>query len=119
MNASTAVFPGLKRVALLGASALLWLPGVGQAEETTIRFQLDWRFEGPSAPFLLAESRGYFAEEGLDVQIDSGSGSAGAINRVASGAYEMGFGEVSISFTTERPPRYSPVKRAGSKVPLI
>ena len=83
MNASTAVFPGLKRVALLGASALLWLPGVGQAEETTIRFQLDWRFEGPSAPFLLAESRGYFAEEGLDVQIDSGSGSAGAINRVA------------------------------------
>jgi len=93
MNASTAVFPGLKRVALLGASALLWLPGVGQAEETTIRFQLDWRFEGPSAPFLLAESRGYFAEEGLDVQIDSGSGSAGAINRVASGAYEMGFGE--------------------------
>ena len=71
------------------------------------------------------------------MEIDSGSGSAGAINRVASGAYEMGFGDlnalvefllktlmalafkVSISFTTERPPRYSPVKRAGSKVPLI
>ncbi|HBM44566.1 MAG TPA: taurine ABC transporter permease, partial [Halomonas sp.] len=105
MNASTAVFPGLKRVALLGASALLWLPGVGQAEETTIRFQLDWRFEGPSAPFLLAESRGYFAEEGLDVQIDSGSGSAGAINRVASGAYEMGFGDLNalVEFLAENP----------------
>lgn len=103
MNASTAVFPGLKRVALVGATALLWLPGVGQAEETTIRFQLDWRFEGPSAPFLLAESRGYFAEEGLDVQIDSGSGSAGAINRVASGAYEMGFGDLNalVEFLAE------------------
>lgn len=75
------------------------------AQETDIRFQLDWRFEGPSAPFLMAVERGYFAEEGLDVQIDSGSGSAGAINRVASGAYEMGFGDLNalIEFLAENP----------------
>ncbi|MCP1315775.1 ABC transporter substrate-binding protein, partial [Halomonas sp. 707D7] len=63
--------------------------------DTPIRFQLDWRFEGPAAPFLMAKEKGYFADEGLDVQIDSGSGSAGAINRVASGAYEMGFGDLN------------------------
>ncbi len=81
------------------------LPGTVLADETRIRFQLDWRFEGPSAPFLMAVERGYFAEEGLDVQVDSGSGSAGAINRVASGAYEMGFGDLNalVEFLAENP----------------
>lgn len=81
------------------------LSGVALADETRIRFQLDWRYEGPSAPFLMAVERGYFAEEGLDVQVDSGSGSAGAINRVASGAYEMGFGDLNalVEFLAENP----------------
>ncbi|MCP1676049.1 NitT/TauT family transport system substrate-binding protein [Natronocella acetinitrilica] len=75
------------------------------AQETRIRFQLDWRFEGPSAPFLMAVERGYFAEEGLNVVVDSGSGSAGAINRVASGAYEMGFGDMNalVEFLANNP----------------
>ncbi|MGY6566192.1 MAG: ABC transporter substrate-binding protein [Halomonadaceae bacterium] len=89
---------GALSLSLLGAA-------VAQADETRIRFQLDWRFEGPSAPFLMAVERGYFAEEGLNVQIDSGSGSAGAINRVASGAYEMGFGDLNalVEFLAENP----------------
>ena len=103
-TSSRASFPwvglvaGVLCVPLLGAS-------LAQADETRIRFQLDWRFEGPSAPFLMAVERGYFAEEGLDVQIDSGSGSAGAINRVASGAYEMGFGDLNalVEFLAENP----------------
>ena len=50
-----------------------------------VKFTLDWRFEGPSAPFLLAKAKGYFQAEGVDVEIDSGSGSAGAVTRVATG----------------------------------
>ncbi|WP_447554491.1 ABC transporter substrate-binding protein [Vreelandella sp. EE22] len=86
------------------AAALLLLPTAVLAD-TSIRFQLDWRFEGPAAPFLMAREKGYFADEGLDVQIDSGSGSAGAINRVASGAYEMGFGDLNalVEFLAENP----------------
>lgn len=87
------------------AAALVLIPAVSHADVTQIRFQLDWRFEGPSAPFLMAAEKGYFADEGLDVQIDSGSGSAGAINRVASGAYEMGFGDLNalVEFLAENP----------------
>ncbi len=90
-------------IALLAGSSLF--AGVVAAQDTRIRFQLDWRFEGPGAPFLMAVERGYFAEEGLDVVVDSGSGSAGAINRVASGAYEMGFGDMNalVEFLANNP----------------
>ncbi|MCE9682887.1 ABC transporter substrate-binding protein [Halomonas alkalisoli] len=98
LSRSTGLLVGALGLTLAGAP-------LAQADETRIRFQLDWRFEGPSAPFLMAVERGYFAEEGLNVQIDSGSGSAGAINRVASGAYEMGFGDLNalVEFLAENP----------------
>ncbi|MFT5532301.1 MAG: ABC-type nitrate/sulfonate/bicarbonate transport system substrate-binding protein [Candidatus Paceibacteria bacterium] len=33
------------------------------ADKTNIKFQLDWRFEGPAALFLVAKSKGYFAQD--------------------------------------------------------
>jgi NitT/TauT family transport system substrate-binding protein len=65
------------------------------AQMTPVKFQLDWRFEGPAALFLLAKAKGYFEAEKLDVTIDSGNGSGNAVNRVASGAYEMGFADLA------------------------
>ena len=73
----------------------LLLPPLAHAQDTKISFQLDWRFEGPAALFLLAKSKGYFAQEKLDVIIDAGNGSGNAVNRVASGTYQMGFADVA------------------------
>jgi NitT/TauT family transport system substrate-binding protein len=94
------------RVASLAAGlamCLMTLPAL--AQDTKIKFQLDWRFEGPSALFLVAKSRGYFAQEKLDVTIDAGSGSGNAVNRVASGAYDMGFADMAalMEFTANNP----------------
>lgn len=69
------------------------LPTSQAAGPVAIKFTLDWRFEGPAAPFLMAEAKGYFAAEGLNVTIDAGNGSAGAVTRVATGAYDMGFAD--------------------------
>ncbi|MEG2050184.1 MAG: ABC transporter substrate-binding protein, partial [Comamonas sp.] len=62
---------------------------------TPIKFQLDWRFEGPAALFLQPVAKGYFKAAGLDVTVDAGSGSGGAIQRVASGSYDMGFADLA------------------------
>lgn len=63
--------------------------------QTAIKFALDWRWEGPAAPFAVALDRGYFKAEGLDVTIDAGSGSVEGINRVASGTYQMSFADIN------------------------
>lgn len=63
--------------------------------DTPIKFQLDWRFEGPSALFLVPAAKGYFKQAGLDVSIDAGNGSGGTVTRVASGTYDMGFADLA------------------------
>jgi NitT/TauT family transport system substrate-binding protein len=70
-----------------------------------IKFSLDWKFEGPAAGFLFAAERGYFKAEGLDVTIDTGSGSTGTVTRVASGAYDIAFADVNsmIEFNVKNP----------------
>lgn len=75
------------------------------AAQTDIKFTLDWKFEGPSAGFFLAIDNGHFEAEGLNVTIDSGNGSVEAIPRVATGAYQMGFGDINslIKFLDEDP----------------
>ena len=61
-----------------------------QSSETKIKFALDWRFEGPAAPYFVAIDKGYYKDEGLDVTIDAGNGSVEAINRVAIGRLRHG-----------------------------
>ena len=65
------------------------------AQTTPIKFQLDWRFEGPAALFLTPAAKGYFKDAKLDVTIDAGNGSGGAVTRVASGTYDMGFADLA------------------------
>ncbi|MDR7094849.1 ABC transporter substrate-binding protein [Hydrogenophaga laconesensis] len=67
----------------------------GALAQTPIKFQLDWRFEGPAALFLQSAAKGYYKAAGLDVTIDAGNGSGGTVTRVASGTYDMGFADLA------------------------
>ena len=75
---------------MLGAAALV-AAATGAHAQTAVKFALDWKPEGPSAPYYVAIDKGYYKAEGLDVTIDSGPGSVQGIARVAAGTYPIGF----------------------------
>ncbi len=79
--------------------------GAWSQARVPLRFTLDWAFQGPQAPFLVALYKGYFAAEGLEVTIDRGYGSADAVSKIASGAYDIGYADINsmIEFNVKNP----------------
>ncbi|WP_273522267.1 ABC transporter substrate-binding protein [Rhodosalinus sediminis] len=73
--------------------------------QTEMPFALDWKFEGPAAPYFVAIDEGYFADAGLSVEITAGQGSLDAIPKVATGAFPVGFADINslIKFLDQNP----------------
>ncbi|TQM92343.1 ABC transporter substrate-binding protein [Roseinatronobacter monicus] len=88
-------------LAAIGLSAL----AVSAHAQTSMPFALDWRFEGPSAPYFVAIDKGYFADAGLEVEVTAGQGSLDAIPKVATGAFPVGFADINslIKFLDQNP----------------
>jgi NitT/TauT family transport system substrate-binding protein len=64
---------------------------------TAIRFVLDRKIDGPSAPFFVAIDKGYFKDEGLDVTIDvAPGGPQEVLDRLATGKADMGVSDVNL-----------------------
>lgn len=89
----------------IAAALALSVSAMAAHADTAIKFSLDWNYEGPATPFLVALDKGYFKAEGLDVTIDSASGSLEPLNRLASGGYDMAFGDINsvIKFRDANP----------------
>lgn len=85
----------LRRLALCSlALAVLLLAGLppalaGAPAPAKIRFRLDWKAGAQHLPFYLGREKGYFAQEGIDLEIISGSGSADSVKTVGTRAVEM------------------------------
>jgi NitT/TauT family transport system substrate-binding protein len=112
MAATMFRFPLLFALTVLSAAAF-----TGGAEaQTPLRFLLDWKIDGTTAPFLVAIDKGYFKAEGLDVTIqepaasDPGESGPDTIRRIAAGEIEMGFGDINamLKFRDQNPQR--PIK---------
>ena len=96
------------RLALLALAALIGLSPLAAPRaqaQTKLKLVLNWKYQGPQGWFFLADDKGYFKAEGLDITIDQGDGSATPIPRVASGTYDIGFGDINalIEFAAKKP----------------
>lgn len=67
----------------------------GGIELTPVRFILNTFYSGPQAWFFLADDRGYFRDEGLEVMFTEGNSLARAVTTLTSGAYDAGFGDLN------------------------
>ena len=98
-----------RRHLVAAAAATLAAPAIfapsRAGARTRLKLILNWRYQGPQGMFFLAEDRGYFREAGLEVAIDQGEGSAAAVTKVATGAYDIGFGDINaaIALAATRP----------------
>jgi len=96
-------------IKLIGKTFAMALVGVMASASsfaaTKIQFALDWKFEGPSAPYFLAIDNGHFSAVGLDVEVSPGKGSLDAIPKVATGAFPVGFADINslIKFLDQNP----------------
>ena len=93
----------LKRslAALVAAAAI----SSAASAQTEVPFALDWKFEGPSAPYFAAIDNGHFDAAGLSVEVSAGQGSLDAIPKVATGAFPIGFADINslIKFLDQNP----------------
>ncbi|MEM1385994.1 MAG: ABC transporter substrate-binding protein [Pseudomonadota bacterium] len=87
------------------AAAAMAAFAFGAQAQTEMPFALDWKFEGPSAPYFAAIDNGHFEAAGLSVEISAGQGSLDAIPKVATGAFPIGFADINslIKFLDQNP----------------
>jgi NitT/TauT family transport system substrate-binding protein len=88
----------------LGLGLGLGISGRASAQ-SPIKVMMDWAWQGPQSPFLLAEARGYYREAGVPVQLDRGFGSLRTPTEIAQGTYQMGFADLptAIQFMFRNP----------------
>ncbi len=100
-----------RRGFLSGAIASGSLASIGawssaaHAQSARLKMVLNWRYQGPQSFFFIAQDKGYFKEAGIELAIDQGDGSGAAVGKVASGAYDVGFGDVNalIQLASQKP----------------
>ena len=74
-----------RTLALLAATAALAIAAPLHAQPTTkFQFRLNWTLYGEHAPFFVARDKGFYRDEGLEVEIQEGSGSTTVAQLVAN-----------------------------------
>lgn len=84
----------MSAVAIMATLAVS-VSGALAADKVTLR--TDWTVVGYHAPFYLGLDKGFYSDEGLDLQIEEGKGSATGISLVANGRDTFTFADAATS----------------------
>ena len=72
--------------------AVMAVSSVARAQEDDVRLRLNWMYYGSHAPFALGKDKGWFKENGINLDIRSGNGSGSAHRLVANGDSDFSYG---------------------------
>ena len=75
-------------------AALFALAATPAAAQTKLDFVLNWVPGGDHAPYYYANKMGWYAKEGLQVNLEPGKGSVVATQKVAAGANQVGLADM-------------------------
>lgn len=78
--------------ATLVAAAGLSVASVAARAEDEVRLRLNWMYYGSHAGFALGKDKGYYKEQGINLDIRSGNGSGSAHRLVANGDSTFSYG---------------------------
>jgi NitT/TauT family transport system substrate-binding protein len=81
----------MRRFALAAAAVLIAAPAVAQQK---LDFILNWVPGGDHAPYYYAKKLGWYAKEGIDLNLEPGKGSALATQKVGAGANPIGLADM-------------------------
>src|SRR5258708_9274606 len=97
-------FAALIGVGMLAGPLALATPAGAQ---TKLKLVLNWKYQGPQGMFFLAEDRGYYKAEGLEVTLDQGNGSGAGGPLGANGTYDAAFGDIHapLELAAKKPDR--------------
>lgn len=97
-------------LATAAAIAIMVAPGIAQAADKAV-LMLNWYVYGEHTPFIYGKELGYYAEEGIDLEIQEGRGTGVTIQAV--GANTVDFGLADISVMIKAAAKGAPVKSVG------
>ena len=91
---------------LLAAVAAVTVAVSHAAAQDKLQFRLNWTIYGEHAPFFVAKDKGFYKDEGLDVEILEGSGSTTVAQLVANLTNPIAYVDVGLAYVvvSSRPP---------------
>ncbi|WP_295532272.1 ABC transporter substrate-binding protein [uncultured Pseudacidovorax sp.] len=100
----------LRAAATAALAASLAAPALAQQRDK-VTLLLNWYVYSEHAPFFIGKARGFYADEGIDLDIQEGRGSAVSIQAVA--ANSATFGYVDVPTMIKAATKGAPVKAVG------
>src|SRR5436853_5491143 len=85
----------MKFKAIIGVFAALAASATMAMAEDAVSLRLNWYFGGLHVPFYYGKERGFYKDEGIDLTINEGRGSANTVQVVAAGSDTFGLADSS------------------------
>lgn len=98
-------------VLLMALAGLLHADAAAAAASTSATIKLDFIIGGKHAPWFVALEKGFYSKRGLNVTIQSSTGSADTVRTIGAGGADFGFADIGTTIVAKS--RGTPVQIAA------